>query len=123
MKDCIESGNGGIGDSEERIHTMCYVWFYNEFPALRGLLCYNLGNSKNAIQGAKNRAMGIVKGRSDLVLYWQGGAYHIEVKTESGVQSPDQKAWQKLIESQGFSYYLIRSLSEFQKIILTILKK
>ena len=115
--------SNSVIDSEERIQTMCYVWFNNEFPALRGLLCYNLGNSKNAIQGAKNRAMGLQRGRSDMVLYFNGTATMIELKTASGEQSDAQKDWELAVRIQGFEYHLVRSLSEFQKIILTILKK
>lgn len=110
-------------EAEERIQTACYVYFHNTFPEYRGLLCYNLNNSKNKIDGARNKAMGIQKGRSDLVLYWQANAYHIEMKTPTGEQSPEQIEWQRKVEEQGFEYFLVRSLSEFQKIILTILKK
>lgn len=118
MKDCISEL-----EAEERIQTFCYCWYHNEFPEYRGLLCYNLNNSKNKIDGARNKAMGIQKGRSDLVLYWQAKAYHIEMKTPTGEQSPEQIEWQNKVEAQGFEYHLVRSLSEFQKIILTILKK
>ncbi len=118
MKDCISEL-----EAEERIQTACYVYFHNTFPEHRGLLCYNLNNSKNKIDGARNKAMGIQKGRSDLVLYWQGRAVMIEMKTPTGEQSPEQIEWQRKVEGQGFEYHLVRSLEEFQKIILTILKK
>ena len=118
MKDCISEL-----EAEERIQTDCYVYFHNTFPEHRGLLCYNLNNSKNKIDGARNKAMGIQKGRSDLVLYWQGSAVMIEMKTPTGEQSPEQIEWQRKVEEQGFEYHLARSLEEFQKIILTILKK
>lgn len=108
-------------EAEERIQTECYVWFHNSFPTFRGLLCCNLNNSKNKIDGARNKAMGIQKGRSDLVLYWQAKAYHIEMKTPAGEQSPEQIAWQKKVESQGFSYFIVRSLPEFQELIKNII--
>jgi hypothetical protein len=41
----------------------------------------------------------------------------VEFKTLKGVQSELQKYQQKLLESQGFKYFLIRDLKEFQKII------
>jgi len=116
MRDCISEL-----EAEERIQTACYVFFHNAFPEYRGLLCCNLNNSKNKIDGARNKAMGIQKGRSDLVLYWQAKAYHIEMKTPTGEQSPEQIAWQKKVESQGFSYYIVRSLPEFQELIENII--
>ena len=108
-------------DSEDKIHTECYCWFHNEYPALRGLLCYNLGNSKNAIDGARNRAKGLQKGRSDLVLYFNEKAYMIELKNTYGEQSNEQKDWELAVQIQGFQYFLIRSLSEFQELIKNIL--
>ena len=108
--------------SEDYIQVECFTWFHNKYPSLRGLLCYNLNNSKNKIDGSRNRAMGIIKGRSDLVLYYQAKAYHIEMKTPTGEQSPEQIAWQKKVEAQGFSYFIVRSLHEFQNIICTVLK-
>lgn len=112
-----------VNDSEERIHTFCYVFFHNTFPEYRGLLCYNLNNSKNRIDGMKNNAKGLRKGRSDFTLYYQGRTYFIEVKTPTGSQSPEQIAWQAKVEAQGFPYYIVRSLPEFQELIFSILKK
>jgi sulfur relay (sulfurtransferase) complex TusBCD TusD component (DsrE family) len=89
---------------------------------MRGLLCYNLNNSRNKIDGARNKAKGLIAGRSDLVLYYQGKAYMIEIKTPDGSQQPAQKEWQQLITAQGFQYHICRSLSEFQSLITCILK-
>jgi hypothetical protein len=46
----------------------------------------------------------------------------IEFKTSDGVQSAGQKDWQWLITSNGFQYHIIRSLPEFQSLILMLLK-
>jgi len=107
--------------SEDKLHQACYVWFHNTYPNLRGLLCYNLNNSKNRIDGARNKAKGLVAGRSDMVLYYQSKAYMIEFKTEDGVQSAGQREWELLICNQGFEYHIIRSITEFQKLIFAIL--
>lgn len=93
------------------------MWFHNSFPALRGLLNYNLNNSKNAIDGNKNKAMGLQAGRADMVFYWKGKAYHIEMKTPKGTQRPIQKVWQELVEQHGFNYFIVRSLDEFKDVI------
>lgn len=108
-------------ESEAYIHYSCYSWFHNSYPDLRGLLCYNLSNSRNKIEGNKNKAMGLQAGRSDLVFYYHGKAYHIEVKTAEGVQSKEQKEWQRQIEAHRFTYHIIRSLEEFQNLIQNIL--
>jgi len=108
--------------SEDKLHQDCYVWFHNTYPTMRGLLCYNLNNSKNKIDGARNKAKGLIAGRSDMVLYYQSNAFMIEFKTSDGVQSAGQKDWAALVTSNGFQYHIIRSLPEFQSLILMLLK-
>ena len=103
--------------AEDRLQADAYRWFHNTYPHLRGLLCYNHNNSRNVIEGAKNKAMGLQKGRSDMVLYLNGKSFMIEWKTENGTQSVKQKQWQQLVEAQGFNYYIVRSVHEFKKLI------
>ena len=108
--------------SEDKLHQDCYVWFHNTYPHLRGLLCYNLNNSKNKIDGARNKAKGLIAGRSDMVLYYQSNAFMIEFKTLDGSQSAGQKEWEALVTSNCFQYHIIRSLPEFQSLLLSLLK-
>ena len=109
-------------EAEDRIQTACYAWFHNNYKKLRGLVNYNLNNSKNAIDGARNRALGLQAGRSDMTFYYGGRAYFIEFKTPEGRQSKIQKDFQKLVEGQGFKYDIVRSLEEFQELIKAILR-
>tara|TARA_R110000744_G_scaffold380214_1_gene500192 strand:- start:688 stop:1038 length:351 start_codon:yes stop_codon:yes gene_type:complete len=110
-----------IKDAEDRIQSEGYIWFHNTYPQFRGLLCYNLNNSKNAIDGNKNKGLGLQKGRSDLVLYWNGKAYMLECKTPKGRQSTGQVVWQETVEKQGFEYHVFRSKEELIKIITLII--
>ncbi len=103
--------------TEGRIQADCALWAWNDKPETRGLICYNLGNSKNKIDGARNKAMGLVKGRADMVFYWKGTATMIEFKDKDGVQSKEQIEWQSKVEAHGFKYFICRSLDEFKKII------
>jgi len=103
--------------SEDQLQQSIYIWFHNTFPEKRGLLCYNLNNSKNKIDGNLNRSKGLQAGRSDLVYYRKGRAYMIELKTESGSQEPAQKKWESLIKSEGFIYVIIRDLPSFKAFI------
>ena len=111
-----------IKESEDKIQSDCYVWFHNTYPNLRGLLCYNLNNSKNKIDGARNKAKGLIAGRSDMVLYYNSNAFMIEFKTSDGSQSQGQKEWEALVRSQGFQYHIVRSFEEFKSLILMLLK-
>lgn len=103
--------------SEIQLQSECFLWHWNNKPNERGLLCYNLNNSANKIQGNQNKALGLIKGRSDMVYYKNRTAIMLEFKTEIGTQSKEQKEWQLLIESQGFRYEVIRTLNDFIKIM------
>lgn len=109
--------------SEDKIHSECYVWFHNTYPHLRGLLCYNLNNSKNRIDGARNKALGLQAGRADFTFYYQGKAIFIEMKTDTGKQHIEQKNWERLVTEHGFKYYICRSVLEFQEIICSFVEK
>lgn len=110
-----------MNNSEDRLQSNCYQWFHNEFPELRGLLCYNLNNSRNKIRAMMDRGMGLQAGRADMVFYCAGKAHHIEIKLEKGVQSKVQKEWEQKIKAAGFEYHIIRSEQEFKELILGII--
>lgn len=103
--------------AEDRLQQECYMWFHNTYPSLRGLLNYNLNNSANAIQGNKNKAMGLQPGRSDMELNYMGKTYFIELKVIGGKQSKLQKEWQSLVTSHSFVYVVVWSLNEFKSTV------
>jgi hypothetical protein len=103
--------------SEAKLQSDCFLWAWNEKPETRGLLCYNLGNSRNRIDGATNKAMGLIAGRSDMTFYWNRTAYMIEFKLPGEKQSRTQVDWQRLVESNGFTYHIVRSKDEFIELI------
>ena len=107
-------------DSEARIQQEIVVWFNNEYPQYRGLLCYNNNNSTGGLRGKINKFLGTVKGRADMTLYFKKKAYMLELKTAKGKQSKAQEEWQATIENQGFEYHVIRSLKEFKELFKTI---
>ena len=63
------------------------------------------------------KAVGLVAGVSDTIFLWRGTALLIEFKTPTGRQSAKQKEWQAKAEAQGFRYYIVRSLEDFQDLI------
>ena len=97
------------------------MWFHNKYPEYRGLLNYNLNNSKNAIDGNKNKAMGLQAGRSDMELLWRGSVYFIELKTATGRQSKGQKLWEDTVTYHGFQYHVVRSIEEFVGVVDNII--
>ena len=103
--------------SEARLQQDCFLWFHNSYPSLRGLLCYNLSNTEGGRRGWINKMLGLQKGRSDMVFYYNGQATMIEMKTRDGRQTPSQKEWEHKVKTEGFDYQVVRSLYQFQKLI------
>lgn len=109
---------------EGKIQATCFQYFWNTYPQYRGLYFAipneNARADSNAITGAIRRSMGVYHGVSDTLLLFPSGQYHglcIEYKDENGRQSEHQKAWQRLVESQGYCYRICRSLEQFKTII------
>ena len=121
-------------------------WFNLQYPQYRGLLVHIPNEGRRTIKvingrpvcigGARLKAEGMVKGAADLVLFVPNKYFHalcLETKVElfdysSGkekktktYQSPEQKEWQALVESQGYRYEVYRNIDEFRKIVLEYL--
>jgi hypothetical protein len=68
--------------------------------------------------GNKLKAEGMVAGVADTILLvaHQGyGSLCLELKTDTGTQSENQKEWQKVCEAHGNKYVVVRSVNEFMK--------
>lgn len=109
--------------TEDKLQSECYLWFHHTFTEYRGLLCYNLNNSRNKIQAMMDKGKGLQKGRSDMVFYLNGTGLMIEFKIETGYQSKEQKEWQAKIENAGFCYKIVRSLDQFKLVINQFIKE
>jgi hypothetical protein len=83
------------------------------------MLFHVQNKARNAIEGNKFKAMGVVKGVSDMILILPGKVVFIELKTGTGFQSREQLEFQAKVQARGFEYRLIRSFKEFQEFILT----
>lgn len=105
--------------SEEKLQQQIFTWHWNTMPQERGLLFMVHNTPKNAIDGARLKSIGLVKGVSDIVYLKPGGIpIFIELKTDRGRQSPEQIQWQRKIQSVGYRYEIVRSLEEFKNLTL-----
>jgi hypothetical protein len=68
------------------------------------------------------KASGMVSGVADMTYLKDGKAYFFELKADKGRQSDNQKQWQEIVEAAGFSYQIIRSLTQFQTAITNLNK-
>lgn len=104
--------------TESRLQSDCFLWHWNTYPLERGRLfmCHN--NPRNAIDGNRLKAQGMVAGVSDMIYLRYGlPPLCIELKLPDGVQSKAQKQWQQVAESSGAEYIVVRSLDEFKDLI------
>lgn len=107
-----------VTKSEDQIQAECFKWHWNNMPQERGLLFHVNQKARNRIEGNRMKAMGVVPGVSDLI-YLRGPTF-IEMKSESGGQSSEQRKFQIVVESLGYKYVICRSLEQFKNIILNL---
>ena len=74
--------------------------------------------AKNKIEGNRMKAMGVKTGVSDLILVVPSQVIFIELKTDTGRQSPDQKEFQRQVTELGHTYVVVRSLDDFKRLIV-----
>lgn len=106
-------------DEEHKLQCMCVKWFRYRYPKLyHNLFAVPNGGKRDAVTGARLKAEGALAGVSDLVLLKPNRFYHallIEMKTQKGVLSENQKRWSGRIVEDGYKYVVCRSLEEFRK--------
>lgn len=119
---------------ESNLQQQCVAWFRAQYPQFAMLLTHvpNEGNG-NRVSGAIHKAEGTVAGVPDLLLFLPScypakgrdgetawSMVHglgIEMKTEKGRQGQSQKDFQKMFQSAGYQYEVVRSFNEFETLI------
>jgi len=108
-------------DAEHRLQVSCVKWFRLRYPKLwMNLFAVANGGRRDAITGSRLKSEGVVAGVSDLILLVRRGtcgALCIEMKTEDGRQRTTQREWQRAVEAEGYQYAIVRTLSDFIKLI------
>lgn len=85
---------------------------------LRGFEVFAIpnGGRRDAVTGARLKAEGATAGVADLeILLNNGKSVFVEVKTEKGRQSDEQKEFQRRVEKLGFEYLIWRSVDDAVK--------
>lgn len=103
---------------EDRFQKMCVRWFRYQFPDIIIHHSPN-GGYRNAIEGAKFKAMGTLAGFPDLLILAKCGGYgalFVELKTSTGRQSERQKDFEAYCKKNGYAYEVARSTDEFARI-------
>jgi len=105
--------------SESRIQQEIFDWYWNTY-------CSKLCAPREIIFHVPNEgrdqarlvSVGLVPGMSDLVATHRGRMLFIEVKTEKGRQSENQKKIEAHLDHvQGAEYYVVKSLEDFKTLL------
>ena len=80
----------------------------------------NRGGKQGLIDGFKRKSMGVTSGYPDIVIHVNGITIFMEVKTQTGVLSANQKNIKTILESQGFKYFVVRSIDDAKTSLKTI---
>ena len=108
---------------ESEMQMQCVRWFAYQYPYMRMLLYHpkNEGTANGRVRGAIAKAEGVVAGVADLILQAPTtdgySCLAIEMKTEKGIQSPQQKLFERYIVIAGGQYAIIRSFEGFKTIV------
>lgn len=66
---------------------------------------------------SEHKQRGYTKGQPDIIAVSKDGVWFIELKTESGRQSPEQKQWQQVLTAWGHNYIVVRSIQELETML------
>lgn len=103
---------------EAKIQGDLFMWHWNTYPLERRRLFHVNNNPRNKIDGARLKALGLVKGVSDLIFVCgDGSTAYIEMKTPNGTQSEDQIEFEKAITGVGARYFIVRSVDDGMELI------
>lgn len=93
--------------------------FLEQSGFLQRLLIFHVPNERIGGIGAivHFKRMGVMPGVADYLAFLPGRAVAIELKHGDGEQSMDQKHFQVRWEKRGNTYFLCRTLEEFQGVV------
>jgi hypothetical protein len=67
--------------------------------------------------GAKIKKMGGKRGIADLILIYDKRTIYLEIKTEKGKQSKEQKEFQKMCEKNNQPYFVVRNIEDLERFL------
>jgi hypothetical protein len=108
--------------NEDKIQQQCVMWFRNTYCLRHNsprYVIFSVPNErKDKMERMRMVGTGLMAGVSDLVVVmnWPITLY-IEMKTETGTQSDEQKEFELTVTALGWKYYVCRSLDQFKAII------
>ena len=107
--------------TESKIQQEIVIFYKNNYclkhHSPQNLIFSVPNESKSKQETMQKMAIGMLSGVSDLIIVKESEVVFVEVKTPKGTQSDNQKRFQKIVESLGYRYLLVRSLEQFKSLI------
>lgn len=113
---------------EDKIQAEIIQWSYKESkntPELWMLYHVPNGGWRGYAQGMRFKALGVKSGYPDLALDVARREYHglrMEVKTDKGVVSDNQKEWHRRLKAEGYFVVTVRTAEEGIEILKEYIK-
>jgi len=111
-----------------KLQSACFLWIWNEKPELR-YLCFSTTNNLTTqldrdgarARMAQMKSLGVIKGSTDLIFFYAGRMYGLDIKIGKDKLSKEQLEFIAALNRQGGAGCAIRSLESFQSEIDCIL--
>lgn len=81
------------------------------------ILCFRCNVGRVKLPNGYYFDTGLPEGFPDLLILHKGVTYYAEVKTLTGKQRQDQIDFQRILESRGFIYKVVRSVNDVKQML------
>lgn len=110
--------------NEANLQSKCFQYAWNTYPDSR-LMLFHVpnGGRRSKIEAMQFKAMGVIPGVADMIFIYKGRIYAFEFKTDTGIQSPAQREWERKFIEQGGTYWIVQRFDYFCLLIDLIICK
>jgi len=110
-----------VENDETCLQKHCKQWL-DKSGLWERLLIFHVANERKGSIGAAMhfKRMGVRPGVADWLAFPPGRAVAIELKDDEGDQSADQDRFERKWKAAGNTYFLVRTLEEFQGVVSAI---
>jgi VRR-NUC domain len=101
---------------EDNIQIALIRWITYQYPQAVVLHIHN-ESKRSRFEVWKAKKMGMQKGASDLLIFFNGKSIAIELKSDKGKVKPEQIVWQTRFKESGHSAFICRGFDEAKQVI------
>jgi hypothetical protein len=108
---------------EDDLQKVCVRWFRAQYPEPHYLIHHSPnGGKRNAREAGRLKAQGVRAGFPDLIILSKFKMLFIEMKSEKGMMSENQKQVREMILNYDMPYHVVKNIDEFIKVCNHYLK-